>query len=319
MRLTFLSAALCALALAPAQAQDLDCDQIRLIVPYGGGGATDVASRVVADRLQPVIGKTVIVENKPGATGNIGTRYVIGEKPDGCTLLVNATVIATFLTSFKNLGYDPYDDLVPIGGLARTPNVIVSAPEVPANNLTELVALAKKTDGGISYGTSGFGLQQHLVAEAIAQQSDSEFVLVPYKAASEIITDVLSSRLQFASLLIGTTKGMVQQGKLKALAVAQDERSRLLPDVPTTTEQGFPGLNGAVHFLIFAPAGTPAPVVARLEGALKQVIGDPAVTEHFLTIGFETTPMTSKEVTAEMHRTADTFAPVIKSLGISLN
>jgi tripartite-type tricarboxylate transporter receptor subunit TctC len=290
-----------------------------MVVPYGAGGATDVASRVVADRLQALIHRTVIVENRPGATGNIGTRYVIASKPDGCTLLVNATVIATFLTSFEHLGYDPYKDLVPIGGIATTPNVIVSAPKIPANNLAELVALAKKADGGINYGTSGYGLQQHLVAEAMAQKAHVKFVLVPYKAAPEIVTDLIAARLQFASLLIGTTKGLIQQGKLKALAVAQDQRSKLLPDVPTTTEQGFPGLNGAVHFLLFAPGATPAPIVAKLEASLKQVMSDPAVAKRMPAIGFEATPMTSKEVTAEMHQTATTFAPIIKSLGIKLH
>jgi tripartite-type tricarboxylate transporter receptor subunit TctC len=318
MRLAPITLALC-LGAAPALAADLNCAQVKLVVPYAAAGATDVASRILAERLEAQLKKTVFVENRAGATGNIGTGAVIAAAPDGCTLLVNATVIATFPTSFSKLKYDPFKDLAPVGGVGITPTLILAAPSVPANDVKSLVALSRQRDKGITYAVAGYGLQQHLATEEIAQRSGAKFVIVPYKGGGAAMTDLIAARIDFGTFLAGTTKGLVQEGKLKALALVQDKRSDLMPNVPTTAEQGFPGLIGGVHFLVFAPAATPKATVAYLSAELKRAISDPALKQRFLNVGFEPTPMSPEEVTAEMRKTAEAYAPIIKKLNIKLD
>jgi tripartite-type tricarboxylate transporter receptor subunit TctC len=316
----FVTAMLAAcLGAASAQAADLNCSQVKLVVPYSAAGATDVASRILAERLEAALKKTVFVENRPGATGNIGTGIVVGAEPNGCTLLVNATVIATFPTSFSKLKYDPFKDLAPVGGVGITPSLILAAPSIPANNVKELVELSKKREKGITYAVAGYGLQQHLATEEIAQRGGAKFVIVPYKGGGAAMTDLIAARVDFGTFLAGTTKGLVQEGKLKALAIVQDKRSDLMPNVPTTAEQGFPGLIGGVHFLLFAPKGTPKATIDYLSGALKKVVADPTLKQRFLNVGFEPTPMSPEEVTAAMRQTADAMAPTIKRLNIKLD
>lgn len=318
MRVVTTALALC-LGAGSALAADLKCSQVRLVVPYPAAGATDVATRVVAERLEAALKKAVIVENRAGATGNIGTGAVIASTPDGCTLLVNATVIATFPASFSKLRYDPFKDLTPVGGVGITPTLLLAAPSIPITDVKSIVALSKQRPAGLNYSTAGYGLQQHLAVEDIAQRTGGKFVHVAYKGGGAAMTDLMAGRLEFGSFLAGTTKGLVQDGKLKALAIVQDSRSALMPDVPTTAEQGFPGLIGGVHFNVFAPGATPKETVALLSGELRKVISDPTLKQRFINIGFEPTPMTPEEVTAAMRKTADTLIPIIKRLNIKLD
>jgi len=307
----------CGLA-APALAAGFDCDKIRVIVPYGVGGATDIATRAVANALQGELNKTLVIENRPGATGNIGTLDVVNAPPDGCTLLVNSPMIATFPVSFPHLSYDPFKNLVPIGGLGATPNVLVAGMASPAHDLKELIALGKSRPAGLTFATSGYGLSQHLVVEQLAQRTGAKFILVPYKSAAMIVEDVIAGRIDFGSLLAGTTKPMIDNKQLRALVLVQDNRSDLLPDVPTSAEQGYPGLLGAVHFVMYAPAATPKPTVALLDAALRKVIAEPGLGETLRRIGFEPTPVTSAQITEEMHQVDASFSPIIKSLNIHL-
>ena len=306
------------LSAAGAAAQELACSQVRLIVPYPAGGATDVAARVVAERLETALKKPVVVENRGGATGNIGTVAVVNAPPDGCTLLVNATVIATFVHSFAKLGYDPIKDLAPVGGVGVTPVLFVAAPSVPANNIKELVELSKSRPDGLNYSSAGYGLQQHLAAEEIAQRTGAKFTHVAYRGGGPAMTDLIAARLDFGAFLAGTTKPLIADGKLKALGVVQDRRSALLPEIPTTAEQELPGMNAGTHFMVFAPATTPKPVIALIGAELHKVIAAPALRERFKQIGFEATPMTAAEVAAEMQRTGERYAPLIKRLNSRL-
>jgi tripartite-type tricarboxylate transporter receptor subunit TctC len=308
-----------ALGAGSAWAQELPCQQVKVIVPYPAGGATDVATRVVAERLTAALNKTVVVENRGGATGNIGTVAAINSPADGCTLLVNATVIATFPYSFQKLPYDPIKDLAPVGGIGVTPTVIVAPPGTPAGTIKELVELSKKKPDGLNYSTAGYGLQQHLATEEIAQRTGAKFTHVAYRGGGPAMNDLMAGRLDFGVFLAGTTKPLIASGKLKALGIVSEKRSELVPEIPTTTEQGLAGMNAGVHFMLFAPAATPKPVVAALGGALMKVIADPKLKERFAGIGFEATPMTADEVAAAMKRTGDAHAPLIKKLGIKLN
>lgn len=319
MRIVTAAFALCVVA-GSAAAQDYPCSQIRLIVPYPAGGATDVAARVVAERMEAALKKSVVVENRAGATGNIGTAAVVTAQPDGCTLLVNATVIASFVHSFSKLSYDPFKDLAPVGGIGVTPTLLIAAPSIPANDIKGLVEWSKSKPDGLNYSSAGFGLQQHLTVEEIAQRTGGKFQHVVYRGGGTAMTDLIAARVDFGAFLAGTVKSLVADGKLKALAVAQDKRSELMPDVPTTAEQGLPGFSSAgVHFMLFAPAATPKPLLATLGTELRKIIAEPALKQRFAAIGFDATPMTADEVTAAMRKTEGDLGPIIKRLNIKLD
>jgi tripartite-type tricarboxylate transporter receptor subunit TctC len=300
-------------------AAEYDCPQVKLIVPYPAGGATDVAARVVAERLEAALKKSVIIETRPGATGNIGTVAAINSKPDGCTLLVNAAVIATFPHSFSRLNYDPIKDLIPVGGIGVTPTLLIAAPSVAADDIKSLVKLSKDKSDGLNFSTAGYGLLQHLAVEEIAQRTGARFTHIVYKGGGQATTDLITARVDFGSFAAGTVNPFLQDGKLKALAVVQDQRSSLLPNVPTTAEQGLPGLNAGVHFMLFAPGGTPKDTVAMLNGELRKIVGDAANRERLLKIGFDPTPITAEETAAIVRRTGESWAPLIKRLNIKLD
>jgi tripartite-type tricarboxylate transporter receptor subunit TctC len=289
------------------------------VVPYPAGGATDVAARVVAERLEASLKKNVIIETKPGATGNIGTIAVINAKPDGCTLLVNAAVIATFPYSFSKLNYDPIKDLLAIGGIGVTPTLLVAAPSVGADDVKALVQLSKDRPGGLNFSTAGYGLLQHLAVEEIAARSGAKFMHVAYKGGGQAVTDLITARVDFGSFAAGTVNPYLQDGKLKALAVVADKRSALVPEVATTAEQGLAGLDAGVHFMIFAPAATPKDVVTLLSAELRKLIAEPAMKERLLKIGFDPTPISSDETAEIVRKTGETWAPLIRRLNIRLD
>jgi len=318
MRVASVLAALCVTARC-AFAADLDCAQVKLIVPYPAGGATDVAARVIGERLEASLKRSVIIETRPGATGNIGTLAVINSKPDGCTLLVNAAVIATFPASFTRLNYDPIKDLVPIGGIGITPTLLVAAPSVPASDVKGLVQLSKDKPEGLNFATAGYGLLQHLAVEEIAQRTGAKLTHIVYKGGGQATTDLITARVDFGSFAAGTVNAFLEDGKLKALAVVQDQRSALVPKVATTAEQGLPGLNAGVHFMLFAPAGTPNDIVTLLNTELRNVVGDPAMKERFVRIGFDPTPISPDETAEIVRKTGETWAPLIKRLNIKLD
>ena len=310
-----------AAATAPAAAQDFpaQCQVLKIIVPYSPGASADLAARVVAERLGTALGKTMVVENKPGAGGNIGTEEVARARPDGCTLLMNGTVIATFVHSFPKLGYHPFNDLVPVGSVGITPTLTVVPAKSPFHSFSELVEAGKAKPDTLNYSIAGYGLQQHLAIEEVMARTGARFVYVPYKGAGGAgMTDLLAGRVDFASFLAATVAGFIKNGQLRALAVMQDKRSPLFPDLPATGELGLKGLYGGVHFLLFAPAKTPRAIVDRLDGALAKVVGSAEVKERLAGAGMEATVMSSAQMAAEMQALSDALGPTIKRLGIRL-
>ena len=307
------------LGASSCSAADLDCARVTVIVPYPAGGAADVAGRLVADRLEAQLKKSFVVENRPGATGNIGTLAVVNAKPDGCTLLINAAVIATFPSSFSKLPYDPLRDLVPVGGIGVTPTLLVAAKSAPADDLKGLVQLSKERPDGLSFSTAGYGLLQHLAVEEMAQRAGAKFMHVIYKGGAQASTDLLAARVDFGSFAAGSMIQLVRAGQLKPLGVIQEARSALVPDVPTTAEQGLPGLDAGVHFMLYAPAATPKDIVAILNAELNTLVADPALKERFANIGYDPTPISPEQAAAIMRRTAEAWAPLIKRLNIKLD
>lgn len=310
-------------ALGPAAtsslAADFDCPRVTVIVPYPAGGAADVAARLVADRLELGLKKSFVIENRPGATGNIGTAAVVNAKPDGCTLLVNAAVIATFPWSFTKLGFDPVKDLAPVGGIGVTPTLLVAPKSLPADDLKGLVQLSKQRPDGLSFSTAGYGLLQHLAVEEMAQRTGAKFVHVVYKGGAQAATDLIAARLDFGSFAAGSVIQFVKEGQLKPLAVVQETRSNLLPDVAAIAEQGLPGLDAGVHFMLYAPAATPKGVVSVLGGELNKIVGDPALKQRFAHIGYDPTALAPDAAAAIMRKTGEVWAPVIKRLNIKLD
>jgi tripartite-type tricarboxylate transporter receptor subunit TctC len=313
-------AVLCALGLATSSlAADFDCPRVTVVVPYPAGGAADVAARLVADRLELGLKKSFVIENRPGATGNIGTAAVVNAKPDGCTLLVNAAVIATFPWSFTKLGFDPVKDLAPIGGIGVTPTLLVAPKSLPADDLKGLVQLSKQRPDGLSFSTAGYGLLQHLAVEEVAQRTGAKFVHVVYKGGAQAATDLIAARVDFGSFAAGSVIQFVKEGQLKPLAVVQQTRSDLLPDVAAIAEQGLPGLDAGVHFMLYAPAATPKDVVSVLGGELNKIVGDPALKQRFAHIGYDPTALAPDAAAAITRKTGEVWAPVIKRLNIKLD
>jgi tripartite-type tricarboxylate transporter receptor subunit TctC len=308
-----------ALGVSSCFAADFDCARVTVIVPYPAGGAADVAGRLVADRLEAQLKKSFVVENRPGATGNIGTTAVVNARPDGCTLLVNAAVIATFPSSFSKLPYDPLKDLVPVGGIGVTPTLLVAAKSVPADDLRGLVQLSRERPDGLSFSTAGYGLLQHLAVEEMAQRAGAKFMHVIYKGGAQASTDLVAARVDFGSFAAGSMIQLVRAGQLKPLGVIQEARSALVPDVPTTAEQGLPGLDAGVHFMLYAPAATPKDIVATLNAELNTLVADPALKERFANIGYDPTAISPEQAAAIMRRTAEAWAPLIKRLNIKLD
>ena len=302
-----------------ALAAELNCQQIRLITPYPPGGAADVASRLLAERLEPALKKPIIIENRPGATGNIGTAAVAAAPADGCTLLNNAAVIATFTASFAKLGYDPIADLMPIGGIGITPTLLITASSNPVNDLKGLIAASNSKPDGLNFSTAGYGLLQHLAVEEIASRSGGKFTHVAYKGGAQAVTDLIAGRVDLGSFAAGSVLPLVKEGKLKALAVVSETRSALVPNVATVAEQGMPGLNAGVHFMLYAPAKTPKDIVDLLSGELRKIVGDPAMKERFINIGFDPTPASSAEMAAVMKKTGEDWSPLIRRLDIKLD
>ena len=302
-----------------APAAELNCAQIRLVVPYPAGGATDVAARLVGERLEAALKKTVVIETRAGATGNIGTAAVVAAPADGCTLLINAAVIATFVHSFSKLSYDPIKDLVPIGGVGVTPTLLITAGANPPNDLKGLVRWSKDKPEGLNFSTAGYGLLQHLAVEEMGQRLNAKFVHVMYKGGAQASTDLITARVDFGSFAAGSVLPLVKDGKLKPVALIAQKRSGLVPEVPTVAEQGLPGLDAGVHFMLFVPAATPKDVVAVLDAELRKVVGDPALRERFIDIGFEPTPISSAEAAAIVKKTGEDWAGVIKRLNIKLD
>ncbi len=241
------------LAASAASAQDLPCSPLRVVVPYPPGGATDVAARLVVERLEPALKKTVVIENRAGATGNIGTVAVAQSTPDGCTLLVNAASIASFTASFTRLGYDPFKDLTPVGGIGLTPTMLVTATASPPNDLKTLIEWGKSKPDGLTLSTAGYGLIQHLAAEEIGRRTGIKLTHILYRGGAPAMTDLVTGRVDLGSFAAGSMLPLLKDKQLKALAVIAPKRSALAPDVPTIDEQGLSGINSNVQFMMLAP------------------------------------------------------------------
>lgn len=278
--------ALAALVSSGVAAQEYPNKPIRLVVGYAPGGFTDVAARLVASDMQKRLGQSIIVENKPGATGTIGADLVSRADPDGYTLLLahqNSNAVAPAL--FKNLPYDVNTGFTPIALIANTPLLAVVGPKTQANNIQELIELAKNDSEGLRYGSSGVGSSQHFGAAIFMQETGVNMLHVPYKGSSQSLTDLMSGQIELNFDSPPPTLPLIQAGKLRALAITSNERSPLLPDVPTFAEAGVPGMEYTQWFGLVGPAGLPPEVVEKLNQSLNASLQSPEIRDRLIALG----------------------------------
>ncbi|MBU8536595.1 Bug family tripartite tricarboxylate transporter substrate binding protein [Falsiroseomonas tokyonensis] len=266
---------------------------IRLVVPFSAGGTTDLLGRIVAQGLSDRLGQPVVVDNRPGAGGNVGADAVAKAEPDGLTLLMTTIGTAAINPSlYKDAPFKP-EDLIAVAEVARVPNVIVAAPDLPARTLREMVELAKRRRQGLTIGSSGIGTSLHLTGEILQEAADIELIHVPFRGSSSMLPEIMAGRVDTGVDNLPSALPHIRDGRLRALAVTGDHRSSVLPDVPTTAEAGFPAVDPTAWFGVQAPAGTPQPVINRLATEIRGVLQDPTARARIEELGAvpsDTTP-----------------------------
>ena len=274
-------------ALAQVQAQTFPDRAVQIVVPVAAGGGTDLLARTLGLKVAEVLGQPVVVENKLGAGGNIGTELVARAKPDGYTLLVSPGTIASNVAVYRKLPYDLLKDFQPVTLVAQTGVVVLVHPSVKADNLTEFVEMLKAKPGELNFGSAGLGSPQHLQSELFNQLAGTRSNHIPYKGQSQAMNDLVGGQLHYMFSPIQNALPFIQQGRVRALAVASKERSRVLPQIPTLSEQGYKDVEMSNWFAVFAPAATPASVVKKLNDAFVKVGNQPEMKARFETLGFD--------------------------------
>jgi tripartite-type tricarboxylate transporter receptor subunit TctC len=310
--------AACAPLLAAAQAP-FPAKPVTLVVPVAPGGILDTVARMIAPDLGKQLGgQSVIVDNKPGASGNIGAAYVAKSAPDGHTLLVGYSMFHVGNPSmFRNLPWDPLRDFAPVAMVAVSPHVVAVNPSVPVQTLKDLVDLAKKEPKLLNYASPGSGSVPHVGMELFKQQTGIDIVHVPYKGAGPMMQDVIAGNVQVTIATPPSLLGFVQSGRVRALAIAAKERHPLMPTVPTTAEAGYPNFELEAWVALFAPAGTPADVIAKLTAAVRESLQAPAVVERARATGMEIRYMTPTELDATVRKDLQYWSKVIREANIT--
>lgn len=289
---------------------------VRIIVPLPAGGGADIVARIVAEQLTKSLGQQVLVDNRPGGGTVIGADLAAKAPPDGYTLLLGtATTHAINASLVKKLPYDPIRDFSPITLVAVLPQIIVSHPSLPVESLKELIALARKRPGEIFFASTGNGSANHLGGEMLNAVAGLKNVHVPYKGAAPALTDLLAGQVQFMFTTIPPALPHVRSGRLRALAVANARRSSLLPDLPTTAENGAPGVEASSWNGVLAPAGTPRDIIARLHAEIASVMKLPGVSDRLASAGVEPMLTTPEEFAAYIESETARYAKVVRSSG----
>src|SRR5216683_205620 len=316
---------LCAAALAyglpgaadEAQAQSFPSRAITLVIPFAPGGSTSIVGRVIADKMSELIGEKVVVDNRPGAGGTVGTKAVAKSEPDGYTIALGYTgTLAIGPSLYKSVGYDPRKDFAPIGLIGNAPNSLVVHPSFPAKTVAELIAYAKANPGKVNFGSAGAGTASHITGEYFARSAGITLVHIPYKGTGPALTDLLGGHIPMAFAPIPASHPNVTAGKLRALAVTSITRSGLLPDVPTMVEAGLPGFDASLYYGLAAPAGTPRPVIDKLNKALRDALASNEVKMQLGNDGTEITPGSPEDYAAFIDKDEKKWAQLVKVSGV---
>ncbi|MEZ2297592.1 Bug family tripartite tricarboxylate transporter substrate binding protein [Variovorax sp. RCC_210] len=304
---------------AAAQASDFPTKAIRIVVPFPPGGATDAAARLVAVKMAEHWGQPVLVDNRAGAGGNVGSDLVAKSPADGYTLVMGVTGSHAINTSlYTKMPYDPVADFVAISQVAVVPNVLVVHPSVPAKNLAELMALAKKEPGKLNYASLGNGTAAHLGMEMLKSEAGVDITHVPYKGSAPAVSDLLAGQVQMMVDGLPSALPHVKAGKLRAIALTSLHRAPSLPDLPTIAET-YPGFYADAWSGLFAPKGTPQPVVDKLSAEVQRILKLPEVRDKLAALGAEPVGSTQKEFTAHVKKEIDKWAKVVKTSGAKVD
>ena len=304
---------------AGALAQDWPSKPIRFIAPNLPGGPTDILARLIGQKLAESLGQPVVIENRAGAAGNIGTEAAAKAPPDGYTLVTgnNATFGAN-VSLYKRLGFDPVRDFAPVIFVATQPNILVVHPSLPVTNVKELIALAKARPGQLNYSGSGMGAAAHLAAELFKSMTATNIVHIPYKSAAPALTDLMAGETQ---LMFATSLSVIQHikaNRVRALGVTTAKRSRFLPELPTIAEAGVPGFEASTWHGVLVPAGTPAAIVGRLNTEINRMLQLAEVRERLAAMGAEVVGGSAKEFADHIQREIPKWAKVVKAIGVQL-
>ena len=311
------TAALALSAAAGAWAQAYPAKAIKLVVPYAPGGSADIAARLITDEWGKALGGSLFIENKGGAGGNIGVDMVAKSAPDGYTIGLQTVSLAINPSLTAKMPYDTLKDLAPIGMVASSQHVLVVNNALPAKNVRELVGLLKAKPGQYSYGSAGAGSTFHMSAELFKAVAGTPIVHIPYRGGGPAMIDTMSGQVAMSFPVLSAAQPHVQAGKLRALGVTGTKRSPLMPDVPTIAEAGLPGYTFETWFIVFAPAGTPKPVIDKLNTSLNQALNAPALRERMARDGFDPTPSTPEQARARLEQEMPQWAKLIKERGIT--
>ena len=302
-----------------AIAQQWPVKPVKLVVPFSPGGFADSAARAISERLAARLGQPVLIENKVGASGNIGGEMVAKSAPDGYTLLLafdGAMVINPHV--FAKMPFDTLRDFAPVTKLGDAPVIVVAHPSVPVKDLRELIAAAKAKPNSFSYGTSGTGNTPHLVGEMVNQRAGTDFQHIPYKGGAQAIADAVGGQIPLVFTAIASAQGFLRAGKLKALGVTSAARVAALPDVPTFIESGIPNFVVNSWVGILAPANTPRPIIDRLQRDIAAVLKEPEVRERFAVLGNEPVGNTPEEYGAQIKADFAQWGVIVKRAGIRI-
>jgi tripartite-type tricarboxylate transporter receptor subunit TctC len=316
-KLLFCAAAIASALPGPAHAQTYPTRTVTLVIPFAPGGSNTVVGRAIADKIGELLGEKIVIDNRPGAGGTVGTRAVAKSEPDGYTLLLSFTgTMAIAPSLYKNVGYDPRRDFAPIGMIGNAPNSLVVHPSFPAKTLAEFVAYAKANPGKVNFGSAGAGTVSHITGEYFAASAGIKLVHIPYKGTGPALTDLLGGHIPMAFAPIPASHANVSAGLLRALAVTSTARSSLLPDVPTVAESGFPGFDASLYYGLVAPAGTPRAVIDKLNKALRGALASDEVKKQLGLDGTEITPGTPEAYADYIDKDEKKWSALVKASGV---
>jgi len=306
-------------ALLPAQqsmAQSWPERPITLVVAFAPGGSTSIVARAVSDKMSEALGQKIIIDNRAGAGGTIGTKAVATSAPDGYTIALGYTgTLAIGPTLYTNAGYDPRKDFAPIGMIGNAPNSLVVNPSFPAKTVAELIAYAKANPEKVSFGSAGVGTASHVSGEYFATAAGIKLVHIPYKGTGPALTDLIGGHIPMAFAPIPATHSQISSGTLRALAVTSAERASLLPNVPTIAESGLAGFDASLYYGLVAPAGTPRPIIDKLNAALRAALASDDVKKRLVDDGTGVTPSTPEEYAAFIDKDEIKWSKIVKASG----
>jgi len=321
MKKALLAGSLAILALAGAASAQAAWPErpITMVVPFPPGGPTDLVARVLAKQLTDQLGQTVVVENKGGANGNIGMQYAAAAKPDGYTVLYNTSSIALSPNLYRSLAFDPVKDFAPVSSTAVIPLVLLVHPSVPAQDTRTFVQYAREHPGKLSYGSAGAGNVTHLGALLLLRSLEIDAVHVPYRGSAPAMTDLVGGQVQFMTNTLNDSLGFIREGKLRALAVTSGTRSEQLPDVPTVAETVVPGFEMGAWQGVVVPAGTPAPIIDKLNAEIRRALQSPEMTKQLKAQGAQALGSTPQEYAAYIKSEIARWGEVVKAANVKLD